>query len=184
MIGNAMLFVGSETKPPKHATDDVCAEPLIAVDETTFAEFYKRYERMVHGIILARAPYDDVDDIAQEVFLAAYKHLGSLRNHDAAGPWLGTIARNQVIAFYRRTRPAEEITADFARSENAHNEAGEVMAAIHALPLAYAETLVLRLVEGMTGPEIAERTGLTSESVRVNLHRGMKLLRQKLGITE
>jgi RNA polymerase sigma-70 factor, ECF subfamily len=39
---------------------------------------------------------------------------------------------------------------------------------------------VLRLVEGMTGPEIAARTGLTPASVRVNLHRGMKQLRERL----
>jgi len=50
------------------------------------------------------------------------------------------------------------------------------------MPVAYKETLVLRLIEGMTGPEIAEQTGMTPESVRVNLHRGMKLLRKELGI--
>jgi RNA polymerase sigma-70 factor (ECF subfamily) len=55
-----------------------------------------------------------------------------------------------------------------------------VLAAIRALPEAYRETLVLRLVEGMTGPEIAQRTGLTAASVRVNLHRGMKQLRARL----
>ena len=49
-----------------------------------------------------------------------------------------------------------------------------VLAAIRRLPEAYRETLVLRLVEGMTGPEIAERTGLTPGSVRVNLHRGLQ----------
>jgi RNA polymerase sigma-70 factor, ECF subfamily len=48
------------------------------------------------------------------------------------------------------------------------------------LPEAYRETLMMRLVEGMTGPEIAARTGLTPDSVRVNLHRGMKLLRDAL----
>jgi RNA polymerase sigma-70 factor (ECF subfamily) len=42
--------------------------------------------------------------------------------------------------------------------------------------------LILRLVEGLTGPEIAEQTGLAPGSVRVNLHRGMKLLRERLGI--
>ena len=52
--------------------------------------------------------------------------------------------------------------------------------AIRALPEAYRETLMLRLVEGLSGPEIATRTGLTPASVRVNLHRGMKLLREKL----
>jgi RNA polymerase sigma-70 factor (ECF subfamily) len=40
--------------------------------------------------------------------------------------------------------------------------------------------LILRFVEGMTGPEIAELTGMTPGSVRVNLHRGMKLLREQL----
>ena len=51
---------------------------------------------------------------------------------------------------------------------------------IQRLPECYRETLILRLVEGMTGPEIAERTGLTADSVRVNLCRGMKLLRARL----
>ena len=58
----------------------------------------------------------------------------------------------------------------------------EVLAAIRSMPDTFRETLVLRLVEGMTGNEIAEQTGLTPDSVRVNLHRGMKLLRGKLGI--
>jgi RNA polymerase sigma-70 factor (ECF subfamily) len=61
-------------------------------------------------------------------------------------------------------------------------EALAVLAAIRELPDAYRETLVLRLVEGMTGPEIAARTGLTAGSVRVNLHRGMKQLRERLGL--
>jgi RNA polymerase sigma-70 factor (ECF subfamily) len=57
----------------------------------------------------------------------------------------------------------------------------EVLDVIQNLPEAYRETLVLRLVEGFTGPEIASQTGLTPDSVRVNLCRGMKLLRQQLG---
>jgi RNA polymerase sigma-70 factor (ECF subfamily) len=51
--------------------------------------------------------------------------------------------------------------------------------AVRQLPEAYREPLILRFVEGMTGPEIAARTGLTHGSVRVNLHRGMQLLREK-----
>ena len=62
----------------------------------------------------------------------------------------------------------------------AEMEARAALDAIRDLPDAYRETLVLRLVEGLTGPEIATRTGLTPASVRVNLHRGMKLLREKL----
>jgi len=56
-----------------------------------------------------------------------------------------------------------------------------VLDLIRKLPEAYRETLIFRLVEGMTGPEIAAKTGLTPESVRVNLCRGMKMLRELLG---
>ncbi len=55
-----------------------------------------------------------------------------------------------------------------------------ILSFVRSLPDAYRETLILRLVEGMTGPEIAARTGLTPGSVRVNLHRGMQQLREKL----
>ena len=54
-----------------------------------------------------------------------------------------------------------------------------LLAAVGELPEAYREPLILRFVEGMSGPEIAARTGLTHGSVRVNLHRGMQLLREK-----
>jgi RNA polymerase sigma-70 factor (ECF subfamily) len=43
--------------------------------------------------------------------------------------------------------------------------------------------LILRLVEGMTGPEIAARIGMTHGSVRVNLHRGMQQLREALSLS-
>jgi RNA polymerase sigma-70 factor (ECF subfamily) len=58
-----------------------------------------------------------------------------------------------------------------------------ILAVVRALPEPYREPLILRLVEGMTGPEIARHTGLTHGSVRVNLCRGMQMLREKLGET-
>jgi RNA polymerase sigma-70 factor (ECF subfamily) len=72
------------------------------------------------------------------------------------------------------------LTEDLATADADRTEALLVLAAIRSLPEAYSETLTLRLVEGMTGPEIAARTGLTEGSVRVNLHRGMKRLRERL----
>ena len=171
-------------RPKRSTLKPLLVERITAGDERAFGELYKIYAPMVHGIILARVPPEEADDIAQEVFLAAYRNLKTLREAAAIGPWLGSIARNRVVEFYRRSRPTEELTDHFSRSDSPRNLANEIMAAIHSLPIAYAETLVLRLVEGMTGPEIAGQTGLTPESVRVNLHRGMKLLRQKLGITE
>jgi RNA polymerase sigma-70 factor (ECF subfamily) len=94
------------------------------------------------------------------------------------------IARNRAMDFHRRSRDTVELSEDLKSSDVSTSKAEEILAIIRTLPDAYRETLVLRLVEGMTGPEIAARTGLTAASVRVNLHRGMKLLRTKLGFEE
>jgi RNA polymerase sigma-70 factor (ECF subfamily) len=92
------------------------------------------------------------------------------------------IARNRATDFHRRAVDSVELPADLTATDAtaSRTEALGVLEVIRALPEAYRETLVLRLVEGLTGPEIADRTGLTPASVRVNLHRGMKLLREKL----
>jgi len=151
-------------------------------DEEAFAELYRLYAPMINGVVLARVPRDEVQDIVQEVFIAAYKNLGSLRDDAVFGPWLVKIARNRAAEFYRRSRPSEELSDEIAKPDDRRNEAAEVMRAIRSLSEAYRETLILRLVEGMSGKEIAERTGLSHESVRVNLHRGMEMLRERLGI--
>jgi RNA polymerase sigma-70 factor (ECF subfamily) len=132
--------------------------------------------------VLARVPNCDVRDIVQDVFLAAYNNLDTLRDKNAIGAWLARIARNRAAEFYRQSRTTEELSDDLTSKNNPDAEAREILAAIRSLPETYRETLVLRLVEGMTGNEIAERTGLKPESVRVNLHRGMDLLRQTLGV--
>ena len=152
-------------------------------DRAAFDALYRNYARMVHGVLLACAPYDAVEDLSQDVFLQAYRQLGRLREDAAFGGWLAAIARNRARDHFRRARaPAEELPDGLAGpgSASAEAEAVAALAAIRALPPAYRETLVLRLVEGMTGNEIAARTGLAPASVRVNLHRGMKLLREQL----
>jgi len=153
-------------------------------DREAFGRLYHRYARMVHGVLLAHAPHQEVADLVHDVFLQALRRLGTLREPAAFGGWLAMIARNRAHDYYRRSRPHEELPEDLAQRPSALAEARAVLAAIQSLPEAYRETLVWRLVEGMTGPEIAERTGLTPASVRVNLHRGMKQLREKLGLQE
>ncbi len=188
MTGNIFLFARSETRAApiseKAKAQSRIVERVCAGDEEAFGELYKCFAPMVHGIVLARVPRDEAADIVQEVFLSAYKNLHTLREKSAVGAWLAMIARNRATEFYRQLKPTEELTEYVKGKSNANTEAREILSAIRALPETYKETLILRLIEGMTGNEIAEQTGLTPESVRVNLHRGMKLLRQKLGITE
>ena len=151
-------------------------------DRAAFGQLYRRYARMVHGILLARVPRGEVDDLVQDVFLLALRRLGDLRNASAFGGWLASIARNRASDYHRQSDDNAALTDDVAeRSASAPDaEAVTALAVIRSLPEAYRETLILRLVEGMTGPEIAARTGLTAGSVRVNLYRGMQQLREKL----
>jgi RNA polymerase sigma-70 factor (ECF subfamily) len=155
----------------------VCA--ALAGDRPAFGELYVRYARMVHGILLAKVPPKDAEDLVQDVFMAAMRQLSGLRTASAFRGWLCAIARNRAMDYFRRSREREAVQEVAAPRGNT-NDAFLVMDAIRRLPEAYRETLIFRLVEGMTGPEIAEKTGLTPDSVRVNLCRGMKMLRELL----
>ena len=161
-----------------------------AGDRGAFGRLYDLYARMVHGILLARVPFAEVDDLLQDVFLLALGRLQGLREIGSFGPWLATIARNRAHDYHRRSHEVRESTENLREEEgegaaprpsSGEGDAKAILQTIRHLPEAYQETLILRLVEGMTGPEIAARTGLTPGSVRVNLHRGMERLREKLG---
>lgn len=153
-------------------------------DLEKYGRLYHLYAPLVHGVLLARIPRSEVEDLVQEIFLHALKKLSTLRDTGSFGPWIAMIARNRAMDFHRKSRETVEVTDDLRSSDSSGPKAAEILEIIRSLPDAYRETLVLRLVEGMTGPEIATRTGLTAASVRVNLHRGMKLLRGKLGFKE
>lgn len=173
--------------------DDALIRAAQRGDRAAFGLLYARYSRMVHGILLARVPFSDVDDLLQDVFLQALPRINSLRDVARFPGWLASIARNRATDFHRRSKPTDEFDEESASSQpespapsayhssHATAEAHAVLEAIRSLPDAYREPLILRLVEGMTGPEIAARTGLTHGSVRVTLHRGMQQLREILG---
>lgn len=157
-------------------------EAARAGDRAAFARVWRRLAPAVHGVLLSRVRPAEVDDLMQDVFVSALEKVSTLREGAALGAWVCTIARNRAIDVQRSRRKLVEIPEDLGAPDAERAEAERVLRAIQALPEAYRETLTLRLVEGMSGPEIAEQVGLTPESVRVNLHRGMKMLREKLGL--
>lgn len=175
----------ASSSPARPHTTDVHALVVAARrgDAAAFGELHARYGRMVHAIVLRRAPVGEADDLVQDIFLKAWRTLPSLGDPDAFGAWLGQIARNRTTDFFRTRHEHGELSPDLGRHDPPHDEAREILEAIRGLPEAYAETLLMRLVEGMTGPEISERTGKTEGSIRVNLHRGMALLRERLAPT-
>ena len=152
-----------------------------AGDRDAFGQLYACYFRMVHAVLLGRVPRRDVDDLVQDVFLTAFTRLKGLREPAAFGGWLATIARNRATDHLRRSHEQVELPDELPGGDAIESDTLAVLDAVRKLPDAYRDTLLMRLVEGMTGAEIADRAGLTEGSVRVNLHRGMALLREKLG---
>jgi len=158
-------------------------------DRAAFGRLYDRYARMVHGVLLAKVPFQEVNDLVQDVFLTALRRLRTLRDPESFGAWLAAIARNRASDYHRHSLPEDPLGEDNMSTlqlgigdggDEDPTLATKILDVIKRLPDAYRETLILRLVEGMTGPEIAARTQMTPGSVRVNLHRGMQQLRAKL----
>ncbi len=153
-----------------------------AGDRSAFAQLYSRHADLVRAIARSHLPFEEAADAVQETFLRALTRIKQLRRAAAFRAWISTIARNIVHDLARARIPAGDDTDErgVAATQPAEMDARAALHAIQSLPKAYQRTLSLRIVEGMTAPEIARQSGLSVGSVRVNLHRGMKLLRERL----
>ena len=180
-IGRVLPAGDLLTIPARTAELTATIRAMAAGDQDAFARLYADYARMIHAILLGRVPRRDVDDLVQDVFLTAYTRIRELREPAAFGGWIATIARNRATDYLRRTRDQVELPDELPGGDPIEADTFAVLDIVRKLPEAYRDTLLMRLVEGMSGAEIAERSGLTPASVRVNLHRGMKLLREQLG---
>ena len=181
----------SDPEPDKAAVSDLVRGAREG-DREAFTALYRMFAAVVHGIMIARGPRAEAEDLTQDVFVKAFERLSDLHDPEVFASWLCKIARNAATDAWRRDRGAaatargEELSvvADRGRSPAVAVEQAEVaqqvLDHIGSLSATYRETLVLRLVEGLSGPEIAARTGMTQGSVRVNLTRGMALLRPLL----
>ncbi len=192
---DAVREPGLSARPLAHVNDAAHGSqageefaPLVraarAGDRGAYGRRYERYAPMVHAVLLARIGRVEARDLVQDVFLVALERLPTLKDEHAFGAWLATIARYRAFDHRRSRRETVELPDDLPEPEHhasaLETDARRALVAIRELPETYSETLLLRLVHGLSGPEISAVTGLTPGSVRVNLHRGMKLLRESL----
>ena len=147
----------------------------------SFEVQYQKYSGYVHAILIARLPPAQVEDVLQEVFLDAWRKIHQLQDDSSFCSWVAAIARNKANDFHRKRKPEQALTDTHATNPNPPDP---ILQALQLLPDTYRETLALRFVQGLTGPEIAALTGLTHGSVRVNLTRGLAMLREILGVNQ
>ncbi len=167
--------------------DAALARRARAGDRSAFRDLFHGFAPMVHALLVTRVRPAEADDLVQEVFLAAWQRIGDLREPAQIGAWLAAIALNRARrAHARAPSPTEPLPEHLARDgrDGVAREASELgraaLDALSELSDVYRDVLAMRLVEGLTGPEIARATGASPETVRVQLARGMQLLREKL----
>ncbi len=171
-------------------SDEPIVRAAVKGDRSAWTRLYARFAPVIHGLLLLSMPRNEAEDLTQEVFLRAMSKLADLRDPSAIGAWLCQIARNEAATWGRknaRRKDQVESRLNQLRTEQPADslpplDSDAVLSQVRQLPEAYRETLVLRLVCGLTGPQIAAATGMTEGSVRVNLFRGMSLLREALNI--
>lgn len=127
----------------------------------------------------------DAEDLTQQTFLAAQRHLDQLREPAAARGWLCAIVRNAYLRNGRRPLswvpyPEEDVSAAVPELPTEGIDTAELQAALDRLPEEYRTPVILFYFEGSSYKEIAAVMDVPMGTVMSRLSRGKGLLRQLL----
>jgi len=170
-------------------------------DRREFDALVQRYHKQAYNIAYRMAGnHADAEDLTQEAFIRAFRFFGQYRRELPFDSWLYKIMSNVFIDRLRRKPKAKirsldqpVITSDGeAQFDVADTSAGpeecilshemdsHIQTALDALPEAFRLTVIYADIEGLSYEEIAEATKTNIGTVRSRLHRGRRLLRNKL----
>ncbi len=184
--------------PPVSATageEDVgLVAAVLRKDRKATADFVARFADDVYAYVRSRlAPrYDQVDDLAQEVFLAAWKSLPRYRGEGSLRSWIGSIARHKVEDYYRHCLRTPEslddsetnagkIEPSFDLREVLQREdlCSETMRILEELPERYRLALIWRYWDKASAREMALKTEKTEKAMERLLARAREEFRQR-----
>src|SRR5271170_2597146 len=112
------LIAASPRRQSEPASEDaMLVEAAREGDRAAFGRLYDRYARMVHGVLLAKVPVSEVDDLVQDAFLQALRRLSTLREPASFGAWLAAITRNLANDYHRRSVPETQLEEDAPENE-------------------------------------------------------------------
>ena len=146
------------------------------------ALFEEHWPRAYRAAYLVTHDATAAEDIAQEAFLSAIRHLDRFDRRRPFGPWLHRIAVNRAIDWSRARRLRGEVElADVHAVEDNPGELGDdVLAALARLPPEHRAVIVLRYLLELTPGEIAKELGLPRGTVNSRLRRGLDRLGSEL----
>jgi RNA polymerase sigma-70 factor (ECF subfamily) len=190
--GRQIRAVGSSGAP---ADDDRLMAVLASGEMYPLAELYARHGRAVRSTIRRFAPEiseAEAEELGQDVFLALAKTAARYKGGDRLRPWLAGIAVNKARGWRRATwvrrnllrRHHRDPVGIFAVKGSAPDveteQREELRLALEQLPAAQREVLLLSVVEGFTGEEIAEILGIRPKTVWTRLHRARRAMARML----
>jgi RNA polymerase sigma-70 factor (ECF subfamily) len=171
------------------ASDEHLIQRFKQGDLDAFNSLYERYAPRVLNRVRYVVPEADIEDVTQEVFIAALKSLDSFRGEALFSTWLRTLTNYKVAEYYRRrNRKQDPKEAPIAEAENLA-DAGEGIVledriamrnALLALPEKYREILLMRFSEEMRFEEIAKSMGTNLEAAKSLFRRAVAALRKIL----
>jgi RNA polymerase sigma-70 factor (ECF subfamily) len=166
------------------------------ISKIEFDELVQRYDRRLFNLLFRLSgEYDLAQDLAQEVFLIAYKEYPKFRGESNPFTWLYRIAVNHYRRHLRKQKvrtffglgermPEEEVADPRAQEQLEQVEKDEqnakVRQAVATLPEEFKETVVLYYFDGQACEDIAKILNCSEGTVKSRLWRGRKLLAQKL----
>ena len=148
-----------------------------------FATFYEREKRSVVGLAyVLSGSRNGAEDLAQDAFVAAYRHWSRVGGYENPGAWVRRVAANRSISTGRR-RIAEAKAVLRLSGErvvipelSVDNE--DLWSAVRRLPARQAQVIALRYWDRRSGPEIAEILELSEATVKSHLQRARQALAQ------
>jgi RNA polymerase sigma-70 factor (ECF subfamily) len=158
-------------------------------DRTAFERLYREHVGRVYALCLRLASDPArAEELTQDAFVSAWRKLGSFRGDAAFSSWLHRIAINTIFmagrSERRRRSRIDEVDPRSAETAGPRATPGlkiDLERAIAALPPGARSVFVLHDIEGYRHAEIAELTGLAVGTLKAQLHRARRLLREKLG---
>lgn len=188
MINSSMISLAANS-------DAELVSGTLSGDRDAFATIISRYQSLICSLTYsATGNLGHSEDLAQETFIAAWKHLGHLREREKLRSWLCGIARNRINNFLRRegrqplhqaesleqvpeSHSPEPLPVEHTISKE---EEAILWQSLERIPPLYREPMVLFYREHQSVEAVAEKLDLTGDTVHQRLSRGRKLLQEQV----
>lgn len=158
---------------------DIALATQVAVfgNKRAFDQLVKEYQSPVRRFLLSQTMGNEAlsDDLAQDTFLKAYTHIGQYRGTSSMLTWLTRIAYNVFYDYKRRTEVVSQEAPD-VRQQPSSSLKMDLYTALAQLRDEERTCLTLQLVDGYAIVEIADITGIPSNTVKSHLKRGKEKL--------